>query len=90
MLNELFDSADPAADCKTCPGCENQLPREQFHRDGSRRDGLDVYCVRCASMRYRGARATPDLSPERIASNARARRVLEDRRYLAQSDPLFS
>jgi hypothetical protein len=46
----MADPTSPEAR-KTCPGCRQNLPRSDFGRSASRRDGCQVYCRPCMRVR---------------------------------------
>lgn len=41
---------------KRCPGCGEAKPRSEYHRDATNRDGCQVRCKQCVSLRNREKR----------------------------------
>lgn len=51
-LNENMRHLNAIFGGKWCPDCEQHLPREYFHRDSSRADGLAYCCKTCQAARF--------------------------------------
>lgn len=65
-LNAIFGG-------KWCPGCEQHLPREYFHRKSSSADGLHWLCKACESARYAAYSRTPAGRAAKKGSDQRRR-----------------
>src|SRR5690606_7686804 len=52
QLNAIFGG-------KWCTDCEQHLPREYFHRNSSRADGLNQHCKACDAAREAAYLRTP-------------------------------
>ena len=62
---------------KHCPKCSLDLPREQFSKNSSRRDGLQGYCKRCSGN---AKKSSVTKKPEQYAeAAARYKRAHRDR-----------
>jgi len=57
-LNENMRHLNAIFGGKWCPGCEQHLPREYFHRNIARADGRDVVCRVCKAAREAAYRRT--------------------------------
>lgn len=64
------------ADLKTCHGCQQDKPQNEFHKDKTQKDGYKNTCKKCRSTLQRRART----KPERKTASAEAELISEARR----------
>ena len=61
---------------KRCSKCQQLLPRDQFHRDGRYKDGLQAWCITCTNTYKDELKAKPKPTPKGVKLGKKAIDIL--------------